>query len=145
MSSSPTPVKGSCNCSKVQFEVTVPISDVFVCHCSICRKSTGSGGISVSIVSNENFKWIKGTDLIVTWQKPNHDWLNSFCKKCGSSLPGKNDETATYIPVGLLDSGHEKLEVKHHLFVGSKGSWEKIQDKGIQHEKNYDLKNTKQE
>lgn len=141
MGTSMTPATGSCNCGGVQFEVTIPISDVFVCHCSICRKSTGSGGISVSIVSNEHFIWTKGTDLIQTWQKPNHEWLTSFCKKCGSSLPGKNDESATYIPVGLLDSGFEKLKVKHHLFVGSKGSWENIQDDGIQHKNNFDPEN----
>ena len=142
MNSSVASAKGSCNCGGVQFKVTVPLTDVFVCHCSICRKSTGSGGICVSIVNNEHFIWTKGTDLIETWHKPEHDWLSSFCKQCGSSLPAKNDEAATFIPVGLLDSGHEKLEVKHHLFVGSKGSWEKIQDDGIQHENNYDPENT---
>jgi len=38
-----------------------------------------------------------------------------------------------YIPVGLLDSGYEELVVKHHIFVGSKASWEVIQDEGKQH------------
>ncbi|MBX2848830.1 MAG: GFA family protein [Acidiferrobacterales bacterium] len=115
---------------------------VFICHCSICRKSTGSGGIAVCVINNDDFQWVSGKESIDTWHKPNHDWQTSFCKKCGSPLPGKNNEAATYIPVGLLDGGHEKLSVKHHLFVDSKGPWEKIKDDGVQHQKNFDAKNT---
>lgn len=49
---------GSCNCGSVKFGINTEISDVYVCHCSICRKSTGSGGIAVTIVRNGNFSWI---------------------------------------------------------------------------------------
>jgi len=133
-----TPItRGSCNCGGVQFSLDTPISDVFVCHCSICRKSTGGNGFAVSIVSNDDFSWLNGEELIANWHKPNHDWQSNFCKKCGSAIPGMNDETAMYVPVGLLDTGAENLTVKHHLFVGSKGSWEDIQDDGVQHEDNY--------
>lgn len=118
--------RGSCNCGDVKFEIAVPLLDVYICHCSICRKSTGGGGIAIAIVSDENFSWIEGKELIKTWHKPNHDWETSFCVKCGSPLPGKNDENATYIPVSLLDSGDENLRVKGHLFVDSKASWEEI-------------------
>ena len=134
-------VKGSCNCRAVQFDVVTQISDVYVCHCSICRKSTGSGGIAVSIVKNDDFSWEEGEEFIVTWQKPNHDWQSNFCKKCGSPLPGKNDEKTIYIPVDLLDSGNDNLVVRHHLFVASKGSWQIIQDEGIQHQENFSSEN----
>lgn len=130
-------VKGSCNCGAVKFGIKKEISDVYICHCSICRKSTGGGGIAVAIVSNENFSWIEGSSVIKTWVKPNHDWQTSFCQNCGSPLPGKNDDSATYVPVGLLDSGYQDLQVKHHLFVGSKADWERISDEGVQHQANF--------
>ncbi len=129
--------RGSCNCGGVKFEIEKPVSDVYLCHCSICRKSTGGGGIAVAIVSNNNFSWIEGQDLIKTWLKPNHDWQTSFCVNCGSPLPGKNDEKTTYIPVSLLDSGYEKLQVKGHLFVDSKAPWEEIADSAKQHNNNF--------
>ena len=129
--------KGSCNCGSVKFEIGTSISDVFVCHCSICRKSTGSGGIAVAIVSNDNFSWTEGTDFIKKWHKPNHDWETSFCSNCGSPLPGKNDESASYIPVSLLDSGYEKLQVQHHLFVDSKAPWEVIPGHATKHKNNF--------
>ncbi|WP_324702061.1 GFA family protein, partial [Vibrio sp. R-1] len=57
-------IKGECNCGAVEYKVNAEISDVFICHCSICRKSTSSGGIAVSIVERDKFTWIKGQDKI---------------------------------------------------------------------------------
>lgn len=118
--------KGGCNCGAIKFEITCDISDVYVCHCSICRRSTGSGGIAVVVVNNSQFKWIQGQDQINTWVKPCHDWQTSFCKTCGSALPGKNDQKHTYIPAGTLTEGDENLKVAKHLFTESKACWEEI-------------------
>ena len=124
---------GSCNCGAFTFSVTQPLDSVFICHCSICRKSTGSGGIAVTVVPTRALIINSGQELLRTWEKPNHDWLTNFCTQCGSPLPGKNDEHNSYIPVSLLDSGHEGLEVKHHLFVDSKASWEEVGATGTRH------------
>lgn len=124
---------GECNCGLVSYKVDEALSDVFLCHCSICRRSTGSGGIAVALVNSKAFEWLTGEDCIVNWSKPNHDWHTFFCKICGSTLPGGNDETKMYIPVGTLSSGHENLKVVHHLYTKSKASWEVIKDSGKQH------------
>jgi len=129
--------EGSCNCGSVKFAVDTVVSDVYICHCSICRKSTGSGGIAVAIVDNNDFSWVEGKRFIKSWQKPNHDWHTNFCKKCGSSLPGRNDKTNTYVPVGLLNSGYDDLKVVHHLFVGSKAPWEEFKDNGALHQNGF--------
>ncbi|GLR69596.1 GFA family protein [Agaribacter marinus] len=125
--------EGSCNCASVTFSVSVALENIFICHCSICRKSTGSGGIAVTVVPTESLTMKSGHDFVQKWVKPNHDWLTNFCKRCGSPLPGKNDEKHSYIPVSLLDSGYENLEVKHHLFADSKANWEEIGDIGKKH------------
>jgi len=125
---------GNCNCGEVVFEITNPINDVYFCHCSICRKSTGSNGIAVVVTDNSNFRWIKGKQFIKTWTKPNHDWQTSFCTECGSSLPGKNDDSRMYIPAGLLPSDNDKLKITHHIWVGSKASWDDIGGCGTQHQ-----------
>ena len=85
-------VAGECNCGIVAFETKAEVSDVFICHCSICRRSTGTNGMAVVIVDIGKFRWCRGQEQIVKWLKPNHDWENSFCKVCGSNLPGANDE-----------------------------------------------------
>lgn len=125
---------GECNCGAVAFEITSKISDVFICHCSICRRSTGSNGIAVVVISNSDFRWVRGEKLINTWHKPEHDWKTSFCKNCGSPLPGVNDESRMYVPVGLISEGDENLKVAHHIWVGSKATWDEIGDNGKQHQ-----------
>jgi hypothetical protein len=124
---------GKCNCGEVSFEVTTQIKDIYFCHCSICRRNTGSNGIAVVVVNNENFRWLKGENSIKTWTKPNHDWQTSFCTDCGSSLPGKNDDTRVYIPVGLLPNDNKTLKVTHHIWVGSKANWDEIGEDGVKH------------
>lgn len=125
--------RGNCNCGAVAFEVDAPLTDVFVCHCSICRRFTGANGIAVVVVENAAFRWLSGEDHIRSWKKPNAAWHSVFCAACGSALPGPNDPARTFIPVGLLTEGGETLRVAHHIWVGSKANWEEIADAGKQH------------
>jgi len=123
-----------CNCGAVAFAIEPPLSEIFVCHCSICRRFTGSGGIPVVIVENSRFRWLQGRDHVRLWSKPDADWEANFCAICGSSLPGRNDDERTFVPAGLLPPDIETLTVGHHIFVGSKAPWDEIGDNGKQHE-----------
>jgi hypothetical protein len=125
---------GNCNCGEVVFEIISLIKEVYFCHCSICRSNTGSNGIAVVVTDNENFRWVKGQKYIKTWVKPNHDWQTSFCTNCGSSLSGKNDSSRMYIPAGLLPNDNDELKVYHHIWVGSKASWDEIGECGVHHQ-----------
>lgn len=126
-------VQGQCNCGAVAFEINAEISPVIVCHCSICRKSTGSNGISVVVFPTNTFKWTRGETNISIWKKPDADWQTCFCKDCGSRLPGLNDDTRMYAPAGLLTGDGAPQTVVHHIWVGSKAEWDEIGDTGLQH------------
>ncbi|MBD3277383.1 MAG: GFA family protein [Candidatus Aegiribacteria sp.] len=130
-------VRGQCNCGAVAFEIDADISDVFVCHCSICRKATGSNGIAVVVIENELFRWIHGEDRVSTWKKPDGDWQIWFCTTCGSPVPGSNDENRMFVPAGLITSGGEKLRVAHHIYVDSRAVWDVIGDEGVQHAESF--------
>ncbi|MDH3906377.1 MAG: hypothetical protein OEV16_12075 [Gammaproteobacteria bacterium] len=43
---------GACNRGAVALEIGRDLSGVIVCHCSICRRATGSNGIAVVVVDN---------------------------------------------------------------------------------------------
>ena len=124
---------GGCNCGAVAFEVDADLSKVFVCHCSICRKATGSNGIAVAVIEKSALRWLRGGEHVATWRKPVGDWQCWFCRICGSPLPGENDSARMFVPAGLITSGGEKLKVAHHLWVGSKAAWDVIGDAGKQH------------
>jgi len=57
-------VLGEFNCGGVKFEISTDLSGVYVCHCSICRRSTGSNGIAVVVINNDEFRWLGGEQLI---------------------------------------------------------------------------------
>ena len=125
--------QGECNCGAIGFAIAADLSDVIVCHCSICRRATGSNGIAVVIVGKDRFEWTKGEELIGQWKKPDADWEIWFCRRCGSPVPGENDEANMFVPAGLIGDGGEHLQVKHHIWVGSKADWDEIGDAGRQH------------
>ena len=129
--------RGECNCGAVAFEIEASLTDVYVCHCSICRKFTGSNGIAVVVVPNSAFRWLRGEDKIAKWTKPGADWHARFCSTCGSTLPVANDETRTAVPAGLIVEGGEHLKVAHHIWVGSIAVWDEIGDASKQHHEGY--------
>jgi hypothetical protein len=125
--------KGECNCGAVKFEIATELSGIYMCHCSICRRFTGSSGIAVVVVPNEQFRWVQGRDLVTTWKKPGAEWEAWFCSVCGSVVPGENDPGTTFVPAGSINQGGEALKVVHHVWVGSKAAWDEIGDAGQQH------------
>ncbi len=133
-------MKGQCNCGNVSFGINELVHDIYYCHCSICRRSTGANGIPVLVVKNTQFKWTSGDEFRVLWRKPNHDWQKCFCKLCGSPLPDKNDDSTMYIPAGLIIENSEDLQVAHHIWVESKAAWDVIGDQGVRHSTEFNSK-----
>ncbi len=124
---------GECSCGGVAFEIKGDLLEVFVCHCSICRRSSGSNGMAVVVIDNDQFRCLRGKDLVASWKKPDTDWQKWFCRICGAPLPGVNDETRMFVPAGLISEGGESLRVKHHIWVDSKAVWDEIGDTGERH------------
>ena len=128
---------GSCRCGAIAFEISADVTDVIVCHCSICRRLTGGNGIAVVIVDNDHFRWTQGEDLIENWQKPKGNWQSWFCRKCGSTLPGRNDELRMFVPAVLISGADHALTVTDHIWVDSRAPWDRIADSGRQHPQEY--------
>ena len=129
--------RGQCNCGAVSFTIDAPLSDVFICHCSICRRWSGANGVAVVIAPRSAFHWLSGEKHIASWAKPDADWRSWFCQICGSALPGENDASHMFIPAGLLTSDTAALRVAHHIWVGSKACWDEIGDDGRRHVEGY--------
>jgi hypothetical protein len=84
-------------------------------------------------VDNDYFSWVSGEEFITSWKKPAADWETWFCRRCGSPVPGVNDEKHTFVPAGSLRDGGENLKVAHHIWVDSKACWDEIGDCGRHH------------
>ena len=118
-------IEGSCLCGGIRFEISGPVVGIVQCHCSLCRKSSGTGSIATVRVPADQLSWISGEDLVKTFARPS-GYGTAFCSVCGSPAPDADAERTQYgIPAGLLD-GDPPLSVIEHIFVGSKAQWEAI-------------------
>jgi hypothetical protein len=114
--------KGSCLCGARTYEIEGDIDGVWVCHCSRCRKVSGSNGIAIVIVPKERFRWLSGTDHGIKYElRPTYSVIR--CKTCGSPLPVEEDEKNVYLPAGSLDDPLN-TGIKTHIFCGSKADWD---------------------
>jgi len=113
---------GSCLCGARTYEIEGDIGGVWVCHCSLCRKVTGSSGISILIVPKAQFRWIKGEDHGATFElRPSYSVTR--CKTCGTALPAETDEKNIYVTAGTLDVPLGE-GVRTHLFCASRADWD---------------------
>ncbi len=60
---------GSCLCHKVKFSVPCEIKTVYHCHCSLCRKQTGTGANAATLVKENQFNWLMGKEYVTTYKK----------------------------------------------------------------------------
>ncbi|MCG8380012.1 MAG: GFA family protein [Proteobacteria bacterium] len=116
--------KGSCLCGEVTYEIKGPCKIFQYCHCSRCRKFTGSAHASNLFVPPEQFKWTTGEELIGRYEHPEAKYFaTNFCKQCGSSLPwavqgGRN----IVVAAGTLDDD-PGIKPMWNIFWQSRACW----------------------
>ena len=117
-------VKGSCLCGKVGYEITDHRGVFQYCHCSRCRKFTGSAHASNLFVKKEDFNWKSGEQFISRYEPDDTKYFaTSFCKNCGSSLPWLEKSGRTMVVgAGTLDDD-PKIKPQWNIFVASKAPW----------------------
>ena len=96
---------GSCLCGAVKFELDGVFEHFFLCHCSRCRKDSGSDHAANLFSSQAGIRWISGREKVKTFQLPETRHAKSFCKDCGSALPTLQMNGALLVvPAGGLDT-----------------------------------------
>ncbi|TVZ40980.1 hypothetical protein P886_0316 [Alteromonadaceae bacterium 2753L.S.0a.02] len=121
---------GSCLCGAVKYQVNKFEKDMAHCHCSMCRKFHGAAFATFGEVSEHNFKWISGDDLLNSYKAPNGT-VRKFCSHCGSSLvfesAASRNAKLIEIAIATLDES-QGLEPDAHIFVESKVPWLSLND-----------------
>ena len=124
-------MQGKCLCGGVSFSLSGELPNLYQCHCSLCRKVTGSSANAAFRVDRDQFSWNSGEDLIQEYQSET-GFKSHFCSRCGSPLPNLTAlDSAWWVPVGLLE-GDQGLQVGAHVFVGSRAGWDVVADSGQQ-------------
>ena len=82
------PIKGSCLCERVRYQVTGPFDVFHLCHCSQCRRSTGTAHAANIFTSEDRLEWLTGEELVKRYTPDKPGVISkSFCSHCGSLVP----------------------------------------------------------
>ena len=89
-------LEGSCHCRAVRFTVDAPSPVPFMrCHCSICRKTAGSGGYAINLGADAASLKVRGRRHLGIYhavmreagrRATRSQAARHFCLKCGSPL-----------------------------------------------------------
>ena len=117
-------VKGSCLCGVVAYEVMPPFLRMLHCHCSRCRKGTGTGHSTNLISDPAQFRWVSGEDGIKRYDLPSAKSFGKwFCGRCGSPVPRlTRNGKLMVIPAGSLDT-EPPIRPADHIFWASRAPW----------------------
>lgn len=117
---------GKCLCGEVEVKVAGGISDIIHCHCSLCRKNSGTAYATNGFVNASGFEVVKGKERLSSFSfKPGSQ--RHFCSCCGSPVYSSNekDPTRYRIRLGILDSEISERPISHN-YVSSKASWDDL-------------------
>jgi hypothetical protein len=124
MNSEPELLTGCCLCGAVTYEVRSPFLRFAHCHCSRCRKATGTGHATNLYCAPEQFAWLTGEDLVVRYDLPSaRSFATVFCCRCGCPLPHRTRSgREIVVPAGSLDK-QPKQKPQVRIFWNSRVNW----------------------
>jgi len=115
----------------VRFEVTEPLLAASWCHCTRCRRRTGSSASPNAGIAPGSLRVVSGEEL-VRWYRPPEGIADAFCSACGSHLwsRGPDDADVSSIQMGALD-GDPGIRPMLRQFVAYAAPWDPIPDDGL--------------
>ncbi len=129
------PLTGRCLCGQTAYQLTAEPLGFQYCHCSRCRRFTGSAHAANLFVPPEGLAWTAGGEEVGAYMlEAEPPFPTGFCRNCGSSMPAMSS-TAKYwvVPAGSLD-GDPGLRPARSIFWGSRAPWYECVSELEQHE-----------
>ena len=116
-------LSGSCLCGRVRYTVSGEAQRFYHCHCSRCRKASGTGHATNLFVQG-SLTWNSGAELIRTFKLPEAErFTNTFCEVCGSRMPRFIEKLGmVFIPAGSLEDEPD-MRPQARIFLDSRAEW----------------------
>jgi hypothetical protein len=116
----------------VRFEVSLPFRRANHCHCSRCRKHSGTVGLTQGRVPRKGFRLVAGEELVRVYRPGDGGAVKAFCSVCGSSLFGGTWPNGPEVSIrfGALD-GDPGIRPQYHSFAGSVAVWDELPEDGL--------------
>jgi hypothetical protein len=123
---------GKCLCGGVAYSVEDAFLYALNCHCSNCRRATGSAFKPFAGIERAKLQVTDGPERLRSYGT--EDAHDAHCSQCGSLLYSVVREGRyVHVTLGTLvdDPG---IRPSAHIFVGSKAPWFTITDALPQHD-----------
>jgi hypothetical protein len=119
-------MKGRCFCGGIRYEVGGATFHETVCHCSICRRTTGAALVAWFTVPRSDFRLVEGTP---TRFRSTEKGMRTFCPGCGTQLTFEHEDFPDEIDVTTCSLEEpERVPPKDHTRTSSKLSWVRLAD-----------------
>jgi hypothetical protein len=120
--------EGSCLCGGVRYEIAGELGEFGYCHCTSCRKASGSAHGANAPVDRSRFRIVSGGELLREYES-SAGKFRVFCSTCGSPMYAYLGATRDVLRVrlGSLDTPFTK-QPRAHTWVSDKAPWEPLDD-----------------
>jgi hypothetical protein len=125
------PLTGGCLCGGVRFEVTEPPLVAGYCHCTRCRRRTGTAASAQARLAPGSLRLTAGAELVTDY-RPAEGFVKAFCAACGSALWSRHpdDPDVLNVRLGAFD-GDPGIRPSYRQYVAYSAPWEPIPDDGL--------------
>lgn len=114
-------LRGGCFCGVVRYEAEGEPWHETVCHCSICRRTTGAPVVAWFTVKAGDFRIVAGRPATF---RSSAGATRTFCEACGTALTFQSDDHLGEIDVTSCSlDDPEQLPPKSHTWRASGLSW----------------------
>ncbi|WP_446000306.1 GFA family protein [Pseudooceanicola albus] len=115
---------GGCLCGAVRFRIAGAFEHFFLCHCSRCRRDTGSAFAANLFSCVATITWEGDPACRRLFQLPGTRHARGFCARCGAALPSEQmDGALLVVPAGCLDTAPD-IAPEAHLCHASRADWD---------------------
>ena len=126
-------LSGGCLCGGVRFELAERPSFAGYCHCTRCRRRTGTAASVQARVDGRALRYLQGEGLVKVWRHPDGGFEKCFCRECGGHLFSRDpdDHAVISIRLGAFD-GDPGVRPSYRAYVADAALWEPIPDDGLE-------------
>jgi hypothetical protein len=113
---------GGCHCGEVRYELVGAVANATLCHCSLCRATTGAPAVAWCSVEANNFRFTRG---LPRSYRSTPMGTRTFCPTCGTQLTFREgNESGIDITTASLDEPDAyAIAPRDQTFVRSELSW----------------------
>jgi len=126
------PITGGCLCGTVRYEISEPLVSAGYCHCTRCRRRTGTAAAASARVAPGAFRLVSGGRSVRDYDPGDGGFMKSFCSDCGGALWSWHPDYPDWFSVrmGTID-GDPGIRPQYHQRVETAAVWEKLPDDGL--------------